>query len=68
MEIPNLSELYPAIDEKLNTILHKAFMRDREKRYQSAAEMLTELEMYLYSDGYGPTNEKLAEYVKELFA
>ena len=67
MQIPNFSEQNPGIDEKLNKILQKAFMRDREKRYQTAAEMLTELELYLYSDGYGPTNEKLADYVKELF-
>jgi serine/threonine-protein kinase len=29
--------------------------------------MLTELELYLYSDRYGPTNEKLAVYLKSLF-
>ena len=26
--------------------------------------MMTELERYLYRDGYGPTNEKLAEYLR----
>ena len=45
----------------------QALMRDRNKRYQSAFAMLTDLEMYLYSDGYGPTNEKLGVYLKELF-
>jgi serine/threonine-protein kinase len=29
--------------------------------------MLNELELYLYSDGYGPTNEKLGTYLRELF-
>ncbi len=29
--------------------------------------MLTDLEMYLYSDGYGPTNEKLGVYLKDIF-
>ncbi len=29
--------------------------------------MLTDLEMYLYSDRYGPTNEKLAVYLAEVF-
>ncbi|MEY2878183.1 MAG: hypothetical protein RLZZ15_563, partial [Verrucomicrobiota bacterium] len=29
--------------------------------------MMTALEMYLYSDGYGPTNEKLGVYIKDLF-
>ena len=28
--------------------------------------MLTDLELYLYSDRYGPTNEKLGVYLKEL--
>jgi hypothetical protein len=29
--------------------------------------MMTDLELYLYSDRYGPTNEKLGVYLKELF-
>jgi serine/threonine-protein kinase len=29
--------------------------------------MLTALELYLYSDGYGPTNEKLGVYLMDLF-
>ena len=29
--------------------------------------MLTDLEMYLYSDRYGPTNEKLAVYLAQVF-
>ncbi len=67
MPIPQFSTLRADIDPKLETILHKALERDREKRYQSAFEMLTDLEMYLYSDRYGPTNEKLAVYLAEVF-
>ena len=67
LPIPVFSNLRADIDPKLEAIILKALQRDRDKRYQSAAEMLTELEMYLYSDRYGPTNEKLAIYVKELF-
>jgi len=29
--------------------------------------MLTDLELYLYSDRYGPTNEKLGVYLKDVF-
>jgi serine/threonine-protein kinase len=36
-------------------------------RYQSAFEMMTDLEMYIYSDRYGPTNEKLAVYIRDLY-
>ena len=30
--------------------------------------MMTDLELYLYSDRYGPTNEKLAVYLRDLYA
>jgi serine/threonine protein kinase len=65
--IPQFSSLRPDIDPKLEAIIQRALVRDREKRYQSALEILTDLEMYLYSDRYGPTNEKLAVYIKNLF-
>jgi serine/threonine-protein kinase len=67
LPIPRFSTLRPEIDARLETIIQKALTRDRDKRYQSAAEMLTDLEVYLYSDRYGPTNEKLGVYLKELF-
>jgi len=47
---------------------HKALARRREDRYQCAADMLTALEIYLYSDRYGPTHEKLSAYLRELFS
>ena len=67
MEIPNFPELRPDIEPKLNEILHLALKRPREERYQSSEEMLTELESFIYGKGYGPTNEKLAAYVADLF-
>lgn len=67
MDIPDFRELREGIDEELNAILHRSLARDREKRYDSAYELLRELEMYLYSGGYGPTNEKLAVYIKDLY-
>lgn len=67
LPIPQFGKLRPDIDAKLETIIQRALQRDRDKRYQSALEMLTDLELYLYSDRYGPTNEKLAVYLKNLF-
>lgn len=67
MPIPQFGKLRPDIDPKLEAIIQKALTRDREQRYQSAFEVLTDLEMYLYSDRYGPTNEKLGVYLKEVF-
>lgn len=66
MDIPQFSTLRADIDPKLEVIIQKALTRDRDQRYQSAFEMLTDLEVYLYSDGYGPTNEKLGVYLKDL--
>ena len=68
MEIPDFTELRPGIDERLNEILHKAIQRERDARYQTGDDMLTALEVYLYSDGYGPTNEKLTHYLQGVFA
>ena len=67
VSIPQFGKLRPDIDPKLEAIIQKALTRDREQRYQSAFEVLTDLEMYLYSDRYGPTNEKLGVYLKEVF-
>jgi len=67
-KIPNFTEACPGIDPRLVQIIEKGFQRERIARFQSAREMLTALEMYLYGDGYGPTNEKLAVYVADLFS
>jgi eukaryotic-like serine/threonine-protein kinase len=67
MAIPRFGTLRPDIDEGLENIIQRALTRDRDKRYQSAADLLTDLELYLYSDRYGPTNEKLGVYLRDLF-
>lgn len=66
-EVADFRKLSKRIDDKLNDILHKALKGPREERYQSAGEMLTDLEIYLYGEGYGPTNEKLGKYLRDLF-
>lgn len=67
MPIPKFATLRADVDARLEAIIQRALTRDRDKRYQSAADMLTDLELYLYSDRYGPTNEKLGVYLKELY-
>jgi serine/threonine protein kinase len=64
---PDFRELRKGIDDRLNHILHASLAKDRKDRYHSARQMLYELEAYLYNDRYGPTNEKLALYVKDLY-
>ena len=66
MPIPRISTLRPEIDERLEGIVQRCLKRDRDRRYQSAYDLLTDLELYLYSDRYGPTNEKLGVYLREL--
>ncbi len=68
LPVPQFATLRPEIDAKLEAIIQRALQRDRDKRYQTAYEMMTDLELYLYSDRYGPTNEKLAVYLRELCA
>lgn len=67
LPIPKFGTLRQDIDGRLEVIIQRALQRDRDKRYQTASEMLTDLELYLYSDRYGPTNEKLGVYLKDLF-
>ncbi|MEM9227359.1 MAG: serine/threonine-protein kinase [Verrucomicrobiota bacterium] len=68
LSLPDFTRMREGVDTKLNDILHRTLARDRHDRYQTAAEMLTALELYLYSDGYGPTNEKLSVYLKDLYS
>lgn len=66
-KIPNFTKLDSRIDKKLNTILHKILKNSPDDRYQTAAELFVDLETYLYGHAYGPTNEKLAQYLADLF-
>lgn len=68
LPLPDFSRLRRGVDRKLNTILHHALRRDRDQRYQTAAAFLSDLEMHLYGNGYGPTHEKMADYLTALFA
>ncbi len=68
LTIPDFNEMSRHIDPRLDDILQIGFKRDRNKRYQSAQHMLTALEMFIYGEGYGPTNEKLANYVIDLYS
>jgi serine/threonine-protein kinase len=65
--IPRPSELNPNVPKEVDRITLKALERDREKRYQTASEMVHDLEYYMYNNRYGPTNMTLAKYLHELF-
>lgn len=59
--------LNPAVPAPLSEIVMKALAMDPDQRFQSAKEMMESLEHFLYDGGFGPTNEKLAQYVELLF-
>ena len=67
MPIPDFRTLDPRIDDRLNEIIHRALARDLAKRFATADEMLYDLEHYIYHSGYGPTNETLGRFIRELF-
>jgi eukaryotic-like serine/threonine-protein kinase len=67
LPIPDFRNLDSRVDERLNEILQRTLARDLAKRYASGDELLYDLEHYIYHSGYGPTNETLGKYMRELF-
>jgi serine/threonine-protein kinase len=55
------------IPPEVEPFLRKLLEFDVEKRYQTADQVVKDLEMFMYGGGYGPTNEKLAIYLDKLF-
>jgi len=60
-------EFNPSIPEEMEAIMLKMIAPQPADRFQSASEVVAALETYLYSGGYGPTNEKLRDYLHSLF-
>ena len=67
MPIPDFRQLDSRIDERLNEILQRSLVHDLDQRYPDAEKLLYDLEHYIYHKGYGPTNETLGRYIRELF-
>ena len=67
MPVPDFRTLDERVDERLNQILHKTLARNPDQRYPSADELLYDLEHYIYHSGYGPTNETMGRYIRDLF-
>ena len=60
-------EVIPDLPAKLNSILHRALEKAPEDRYQSAGEMLADIEDFLAELSLRPNNRSFAGYMKELF-
>jgi serine/threonine-protein kinase len=42
-------------------------VHDPNRRYATADQLMYDLEFYIYGTGYGPTNETLGKFIRELF-
>jgi eukaryotic-like serine/threonine-protein kinase len=65
--IPDPKLLRPDLPDDLCKIMLRALDRDVTKRFQTAGEMGTALEYFLYHDRYGPTNVTLGKYLRKVF-
>lgn len=63
---PDFTKLDSRVSQELNQILHKSLAKNLEERYQSADELLKDLEHFIYKDGYGPTNETLGKFIRKV--
>jgi serine/threonine protein kinase/Tfp pilus assembly protein PilF len=60
-------EVIPDLPPKLNAILCKALAKDPDDRYQSAGEMLADIEEFMFERYLHPNARSFASYMKELF-
>ncbi|HEY1661417.1 MAG TPA: serine/threonine-protein kinase [Verrucomicrobiae bacterium] len=67
MEVPDFRKMDARIDGPLNDIMQRCLARDPAQRYASAEQLLYDLEYNIYHKGYGPTNETLGKFTRELF-
>jgi len=65
--IPDFRTLDERVDDRLNGILQRCLTRDLSQRYPTADELMYDLEYSIYHGGYGPTNETLGKFIRELF-
>jgi len=67
LDLPDFRTLDNRIDDRLNRLLQRSLAHDPVHRLPDADELLYELEHYIYHSGYGPTNETLGKFIRELF-
>jgi serine/threonine protein kinase/Tfp pilus assembly protein PilF len=60
-------EVIPDLPAKLNEILHRALAKDPADRYQSAGDMLADLEEFAFELKLRPNARSFAQYLKRLF-
>ena len=66
--IPDPRDFRADLPSRVVEIMMKMLERRVVDRYQTAKELGVEMEQYMYGKGYGPTNQKLGEYMKKHFS
>jgi serine/threonine-protein kinase len=66
--IPSMIAINPNIDLELDAIVRKALAKDRDQRYQTAADLADALAGYLFSHGLKATSKDVAMAVREIRA
>ncbi len=66
-DIPPPREISGTIPDRLNQIVMKLLKRDPDERYQRAGKLAYDLERFMYEPGFGPTYDKLRDYIKPMF-
>ena len=66
-ELPRLEQERADIPPEIVRIVNKALQKDPMQRYQTATDMVLDLEYQLYSRGYGLTIASFAKYTADLF-
>ena len=62
-----LESLQPDLPARLNRVVQQALAKEPDERYQSAGEMLSDLEECIYQLSFRPTARNFANCVKDLF-
>ena len=65
--LPDPEQLNPAMGPEIANILRRAMAKDPADRFQTADDLLQSLERAIYARGYGPTNETLGRFIRDLF-
>jgi eukaryotic-like serine/threonine-protein kinase len=63
--IPSISVLNPHVPQVLDDIVYKALIKDRDLRYQHAADFADALTSFLFSAGLKATSQDIAALVRE---
>jgi serine/threonine-protein kinase len=66
-KIEPIRDVNPQVPEEIAVILDKALARDVNERYPTAGRMGYDLERYMYSNRFGPTNISLHRYLQSLY-